>query len=36
MACDLIAGVSIDIRVRRFLIGNLGDVKLIVQSAINE
>jgi hypothetical protein len=35
-ACDLVAGVRIDIRVCRFLIGNLSDVKLIVQLAIND
>jgi hypothetical protein len=35
-ACDLVTQVRIDIRVCRFLIGNLSDVKLIVQSAINE
>jgi hypothetical protein len=35
-AYDFVTQVRIDIRVCRFLIGKLGDVKLIVQSAINE
>jgi hypothetical protein len=30
-ACDFVAGVRIDIRVWRFLIGNLSDVKLAVK-----
>jgi hypothetical protein len=36
MACDLVTHVLIDIRVYRFLIGNPGDVKLVVQSEIND
>jgi hypothetical protein len=35
-ACDFVAGVRIDIRVCRFLMGNASYVKLIAQSAINE
>jgi hypothetical protein len=35
-ARDFVAGVRIDIRVCRLLIGNLSDVKLVLQLAINE
>jgi hypothetical protein len=35
-ACDFVTQVRIDILVCRFLIGKLGDVKLIARSAINE
>jgi hypothetical protein len=35
-ACDLVTKVRIYVRVCRFLIGNLSDVKLIVQLAIND
>jgi hypothetical protein len=34
-ACDFATKVRIDVCACRFLIGNLGDVKLVAQSAIS-